>query len=539
MALVIIQARTNSSRLPGKVLLPIAGMPLVVLAARRAANAGANVIVATSDEPSDDVLATVLGDAGIQCFRGSLENTLDRMVGALAGYDDDTLVFRLTADNVFPDGTLLKEMEEDFIAKGLSYLCCNGEQSGLPYGMSAELMRAGHLREANRNVTSQHDREHVTPYIRRTHGATYFQRYKSLNKGLYRCTVDSLDDYLSVQSVFVGVMDPEKVSAFGLVERLGKAPLQPTQKRSASKLVLGTAQLGTTYGIANQTGIPSQQLADDLIKTAIVNGVHWLDTASAYGLSEEVIGRALKLGWQERVSVITKLGLLADCPNEATEVIVKTFVDESIFRSCTRLQSQTIDVLMLHRMEHQKAWAGAVWSQLLDYKAAGRIKALGVSVQNPDELAMALEEAEIEFIQMPFNVLDWRWDKLIDKIRTVKMQRALKVHVRSGLLQGLFVSAEPDHWRRANVDTPAPIQAWLKQTAADTGAPSVTAFCLNYAKSLDWVDGVVVGMETKAQLLENIRIFTSDDFTEDQLNRVSALRPKVACETLNPAQWRN
>jgi spore coat polysaccharide biosynthesis protein SpsF (cytidylyltransferase family) len=116
MALVIIQARTNSSRLPGKVLLPIAGLPLVVLAARRAANAGANVIVATSDEPSDDVLAKVLADAGIQCFRGSLENTLDRMVGALAGYDDDILVFRLTADNVFPDGTLLKEMEEDFLA---------------------------------------------------------------------------------------------------------------------------------------------------------------------------------------------------------------------------------------------------------------------------------------------------------------------------------------------------------------------------------------------------------------------------------------
>lgn len=539
MALVIIQARTNSSRLPGKVLLPIAGLPLVVLAARRAANAGANVIVATSNEPTDDVLAKVLADAGIQCFRGSLENTLDRMVGALTGYDDDTLVFRLTADNVFPDGTLLKEMEEDFLAKGLSYLCCNGEQSGLPYGMSAELMRAGHLREANRNVTSQHDREHVTPYIRRTHGATYFQRYKSLNKGLYRCTVDSLDDYLSVQNVFVGVPDPEKVSAFDLVERLVKAPQQPTQTKSASKLVLGTAQLGMTYGIANQTGMPSQQLADDLIKIAIVNGVHSLDTASAYGRSEEVIGRALKSGWQERVNVITKLDLLADCPNEATEAIVKTFVDESIFRSCTRLQSQTIDVLMLHRMEHQKAWAGAVWSRLLDHKAAGRIKALGVSVQNPDELVMALEEAEFKLIQMPFNVLDWRWDKLIEKIRTVKTRRTLKVHVRSGLLQGLLVSAEPDHWRHANVDSPEPIQNWLRQMTADTDSQSVAAFCLNYAKSLDWVDGVVVGMETKAQLLENIHIFTSDDFTQEQLERVNEIRPRVASPTLNPSQWRN
>lgn len=539
MALVIIQARTNSSRLPGKVLLPIAGLSLVVLAARRAANAGANVIVATSSESSDDVLAKVLADAGIECFRGSLENTLERIVGALAGYNDDTLVFRLTADNVFPDGALLKEIEDDFLAKGLSYLCCNGEQSGLPYGMSAELMRAGHLREANRNVTSQHDREHVTPYIRRTYGTAYFQRYKSLNKGLYRCTVDSLDDYLSVQHVFDGVSDPEKVPALALVERLNKAPHQPAQIKPASKLVLGTAQLGMTYGIANKTGMPSHQQASDLIKTAIVNGVQWLDTASAYGCSEEVIGRALKSGWQERVSVITKLGLLADCPNEATEAVVKTFVEKSLFKSCTRLESQTIDVVMLHRMEHQKAWAGAVWSQLLDRKAAGSIKALGVSVQNPDELAMALEDADIEFIQMPFNVLDWRWDELIPKIQVAKSQRSLTVHVRSGLLQGLLVSAEPDHWRRANVDSPELIQNWLNQMTTDTDSQSVAAFCLNYAKSLNWVDGVVVGMETKEQLLENIHIFTIDDFTQEQLDRVSELSPKVAYPTLDPSQWRN
>jgi spore coat polysaccharide biosynthesis protein SpsF len=190
-------------------------------------------------------------------------------------------------------------------------------------------------------------------------------------------------------------------------------------------------------------------------------------------------------------------------------------------------------------MEHQKAWAGAVGSRLLDHKAAVRIKALGVSVQNPDELVMALEEAEIEFIQMPFNVLDWRWDKLIEKIRTVKTRRTLKVHVRSGLLQGLLVSAEPDHWRHANVDSPEPIQNWLRQMTADTDSQSVAAFCLNYAKSLDWVDGVVVGMETKAQLLENIHIFTSDDFTQEQLERLNELRPKVASPTLNPSQWRN
>ena len=128
----ILQARTNSSRLPGKVLLPINGIPMVVLAAKRAANTGREVIVATSCERSDDALAELLTRHGVRCVRGSLNNTLQRFLSALEVYEADTLVFRLTADNVFPDGALLDEIERDFVKRELDYLCCNGEVSGLP-----------------------------------------------------------------------------------------------------------------------------------------------------------------------------------------------------------------------------------------------------------------------------------------------------------------------------------------------------------------------------------------------------------------------
>ena len=106
----ILQARTNSSRLPGKVLLPINGIPLVVLAAQRASNTGIEVVVATSTETTDDALADLLSLHGIKYYRGSLDNTLDRIVSALSKYDDSCLVFRLTADNIFPDGLYLKHI---------------------------------------------------------------------------------------------------------------------------------------------------------------------------------------------------------------------------------------------------------------------------------------------------------------------------------------------------------------------------------------------------------------------------------------------
>ncbi len=109
-SVAVLQARTNSSRLPGKSLLPLNGIPLAVLAARRAANKGCDIIVATSSAKSDDAFAALLKRNGLACYRGDLENVLERVVGALEPYEDDTLVFCLTADNMFPDrGSCLRK----------------------------------------------------------------------------------------------------------------------------------------------------------------------------------------------------------------------------------------------------------------------------------------------------------------------------------------------------------------------------------------------------------------------------------------------
>lgn len=509
----------------------------MILAARRAANTCREVVVATSNEATDDALADLLSSSGVRCYRGSLENTLQRLVGALEGYDDDTIVFRLTADNVFPDGVLLDQMEEEFCQRDLKYLCCNGEKSGLPYGMSAEVTRARYLRKAAEMTQSRFDQEHVTPYIRRTFGETYFERYKHLNKGHYRCTVDCLDDYLAIQHVFSGITAPDLTPAFELIERLQTAPYQPHQSAPAKKLVLGTAQLGLDYGIANQSGQPNQAMAENLIKTAIANGAACIDTARAYGNSEEVIGNVLKSGWEGRAQVITKLSPLTDCPADATLVTINAFVDASIYRSCVDLRTQTLDVLMLHRASHLSDWSGTVWTRLLEHKASGTLKTLGTSVQSPAELEQALTTPEVEFIQMPFNVLDWRWDALIPKIRETKKLRPLAIHVRSALLQGLLPSTTSEHWRKANVANPAPVIKWLMNQSREAGCTNAVDFCLSFVKSADWVDGVVVGMESLEQLSVNIQIFSGPDLTDQQIGKTLASRPLLEEQSLNPAYW--
>ena len=136
MSIIIIQARMNSSRLPGKVLMPIKSIPIVVLASKRASNTGRKLLVVTSNEKTDDVLCSELEKYKVDYYRGSLDNVLDRFVSAMKDLSDKTIVFRLTADNIFPDGDLLDKLEKEFINLKLKYLACNGYESGLPYGVS-------------------------------------------------------------------------------------------------------------------------------------------------------------------------------------------------------------------------------------------------------------------------------------------------------------------------------------------------------------------------------------------------------------------
>lgn len=518
-------------------MLPVGGLPLAVLAAKRAGNTGREVIVATSNEASDDALSQLVLSHGIHCVRGSLENTLQRFVQALDGYSADTLVFRLTADNVFPDGLLLDAMEQTYIEDGLDYLCCNGVRCGLPYGMSAELMRVGHLREAAATTSDQFDQEHVTPYIRRRYGEAYFEKYKHIGRGHYRCTVDCLDDYLAIQQVFSGVENAVQTPALDLITRLDNTTYKPLQSQPVKKLVLGTAQLGLHYGIANQQGKPDQHASESLIKTAITNGVLCVDTARAYGNSEEVIGQVLKSGWSGRVQVITKLFPLFDCPRDASHAVVKAFVDASVYRSCAELQVNKLDTLLLHRASHLQDWSCGVWSRLQEHRSNGLIKTLGVSVQTPEELEFALANPDVGHIQMPYNVLDWRWDKSIPVIESVKTKRQLTIHVRSALLQGLLASGNAEHWLKAQVNEPNVVIEWLGANARETGCESIAELCLRYVRSLNWVDGVVVGVETMQQLVENIASFSGEGISEQNIRTLNTSRPKLDEDSLNPAIW--
>jgi spore coat polysaccharide biosynthesis protein SpsF len=191
-----------STRLPGKVLKPIGGLPLVIVAAKRSQNKGRRVIVATSDEPQDDAVNDLVQSEGIECFRGSHLNLLDRYYRAWQWLGEPERLFRLTADNILPDGEMLDQMEASFIDLKADYMTNAGPKSGFPvWGAGAELFTSKALQDAHAQATTAHDQEHVTPFIKRTYPNHVFDKYKALNCHDVRLTVDTQDDYDFVAKV--------------------------------------------------------------------------------------------------------------------------------------------------------------------------------------------------------------------------------------------------------------------------------------------------------------------------------------------------
>ncbi len=534
-AIVILQARTNSSRLPGKVLLPLGGMPIVVLAAKRAGNTGLEVLVATSTESSDDALSRILESSGISFFRGSLNDTLARFVAALDGRGDGDVVIRLTADNVLPDGEMLQCLVASYLKSDVAYLCCNGAESGLPYGVSAEVTRVKYLREASAHAVDEHDREHVMPYIIKKYGRNFYLGYKDIGKGNLRATIDGLDDYLLMERAFAGVQDPVGIPMRDMICRVQGSWFQPVIEKPVDKLVFGAVQLGVHYGINNRIGRPSSEDAKSLLKYSIVNGVSYIDTARAYGESERVIGRALSGGWASRVKIVSKVQPFPD--EGMTSSGAKDFVRASVFQSLWELNVRALDVLLFHRYSDVECANYAGLHQAHDLVKQGVIGLLGVSVQDVDELNRALDNPMLQHIQLPCNVLDHRWDGVEDVILNAKRKRPITIHVRSSLLQGLLVSNDPVHWKKANVLDGVEIRDWLMNSVRNLSRLGVVDLCFAYTRGLKWVDGVVVGMEEMSQLMENISLFSREPLKDSEIDYIRNTRPILVESVLNPAKW--
>jgi spore coat polysaccharide biosynthesis protein SpsF (cytidylyltransferase family) len=169
MIIGIVQARMGSTRLPGKVLAPILGKPMIWRILERVMRARCldRTVIATTTEPSDDELATFAEENDIGCYRGSVDDIVDRYCGAAQHFKADIIV-RIWGDCPFIDPEVIDQAVDRLLANNLDHVnTFMRDERTFPYGMDLEAYRRQTL-EAIRNQTEDHFfREFPFEYIMR------------------------------------------------------------------------------------------------------------------------------------------------------------------------------------------------------------------------------------------------------------------------------------------------------------------------------------------------------------------------------------
>ena len=293
----------------------------------------------------------------------------------------------------------------------------------------------------------------------------------------------------------------------------------------SGRLILGTAQWGMAYGIANRTGTPAPTEVASIATTAWEAGVRRLDTARAYGRAEEVIG-SLEQPWQ----VMTKLS--ADVAGDGlSSADARARASESLARSREALKRDVLDTVLLHRATHRTQSGGAAWEVLQAERHAGGIGAIGASVIAIDEVTELFEASDVDVMQVPASLLDQRLFRSGFFDEAARAGR--RVVARSIYLQGVAHLAVGD--LPAHLAPLSKLLTMLDRRARALGVTRADLF-LSWARHrLPAVD-VLVGCESVGQLRQNLRAWERP-VAEQEIEAIEATIPELPDRLLDPWRW--
>ncbi|QJD72422.1 aldo/keto reductase [Marinobacterium sp. LSUCC0821] len=284
------------------------------------------------------------------------------------------------------------------------------------------------------------------------------------------------------------------------------------------KIALGTAQFGLVYGVANASGRVPENTSQDIISLARELNVDTLDTAAAYGTSEEVLGRA----GIENFKVISKVLPGTDCIEKPA-----SWVNRCIDRSLTNLKCDSLYGLLLHRpLDLLQSSGGELYEALVNLKRQGLVGKIGISVYGPDDLDK-LTDFDFDLVQAPMNILDRRlansgWLEKLTK-------QGAEVHIRSAFLQGLLLMPA--------VKRPEYFKPWQKllseyDTWVSDQQLSHLQACLGFLSEYSEINKIVVGVDTPEQMRDIVSAANTST------PRVPESIQSTDINFINPGLWR-
>ncbi|RED26525.1 aryl-alcohol dehydrogenase-like predicted oxidoreductase [Flavobacterium cutihirudinis] len=305
-----------------------------------------------------------------------------------------------------------------------------------------------------------------------------------------------------------------------------------------SEISLGTWQVGGKWG----SGFNDKN-ADELINTAIDNGVNFIDTADVYenGLSETAVGRVVR-SRSERIYVATKCGRqINPHVNDGYQPkVLQKFVEDSL----KRMKLETLDLIQLHCPPTEVFYRPEIFELFDRLKEQGKILNLGVSVEKVEEALKAIEYSNVTTVQIIFNLFRQRPSQLFfSEAKKKDIGIIARVPLASGLLTGKFDSKttfDPQDHRNFNrngdafdkgetfsgIDYDLGLRAVEELKALFPEATNLAPIALQWILSFNEISCIIPGASKESHILSNLSVYDQPKLTEEKIAAMNDIYDK-------------
>ena len=297
------------------------------------------------------------------------------------------------------------------------------------------------------------------------------------------------------------------------------------------ELCLGTVQFGLDYGVFN-TPKKDKEYCIKCLEYAIDNGIKAIDTATAYGNAEEIVGEFIKRNKhkikREELFISTKL-----LPNVLDNVSPSDYVNvirDNLKKSLKTLNLDYVDAYLLHSSRY--AFNKEILDALSVMKSEGLARSVGVSVYYPEEAIECFKNKNIDYLQAPYSVFDHRMEE--SNIFKLAIDNNFRIDTRTAFIKGLIrlkVDEVPEHLSKAK-----PILTKLDEICNKTGYSRIE-LAIGYIKREKNINHLVFGIRNIEQLKEDIEAFNKN-IPDDVLEMLDNAFKDIDHDLIIPSLWK-
>jgi len=284
------------------------------------------------------------------------------------------------------------------------------------------------------------------------------------------------------------------------------------------------------YGIRGKKKPPLSDCLE-MMDYALHNGIGTVDTANAYGEAEDVVGTYFKRNpsVRQQIRLISKFrpNLLDDIPEGKYYLVMKANLEESL----RRLHTDYLDGYLLHSARY--VYNDMILEALVHLKNEGYVKAVGVSVYEPDEAKTGIRWGGLDFLQLPYSVLDQRM--LHSGVFSLAEEQGFPLHARSAFIQGL-VLMQPDEVPPFLKGKAVPILRKVDQLCKEAGI-SRLQLAMGFVKQQAAITHLVFGVRNLEQMKEDNSVFHLD-LPNDVITELETQFKNTPADVVIPSLWK-